>query len=256
MSILTRSLIAKSGYDCGFEYVTAETDSGLTLASARHPAALEVNLVGASFDVRVVKGNPSLVSELRRQFSAEHARFRCNSIEQLRALLRRAAELAQSLPNQAQSDFETALAVEFEKLPAAIKGTEVERLVRQRVGQQTFRSAMLDYWGGACAVTGIALPEVLRASHARPWADCATDAERLDVYNGFLLSANMDALFDRFLISFDEEGRLLVSDAISDRDLERLGLDRRLRLRWLATEHAHYLDYHRAIYTETAAKIG
>jgi len=256
VSILTRSLIAKSGYDCGFEYVTAETNSGLILASAGHPTALEVDLVGRFFGIRVVKGNPSLVGELRSHFPAEHARFSCDNIEQLRALLRRAAELAQSLPNQAQSDFETALAVELDKLPVAIKGTEVERLVRQRVGQQTFRSAMLDYWGGACAVTGIALPEVLRASHAKPWADCATDTERLDVDNGFLLAANLDAMFDRFLISFDAEGRLLVSDAISDQDLERLGVDRHLGLRWLATEHAHYLDYHRAIYAEAAAKIG
>ncbi len=78
--------------------------------------------------------------------------------------------------------------------------------MRQRVGQQKFREAMLEYWGGACAVTGVGLSEVLRASHAKPWAECASDAERLDVFNGFLLNANLDALFDRFLVSFDEHG--------------------------------------------------
>ena len=41
-------------------------------------------------------------------------------------------------------------------------------MVRQRVGQNKFRDAMMDYWGGACAVTGVAIPEVLRASHASP----------------------------------------------------------------------------------------
>jgi hypothetical protein len=60
--------------------------------------------------------------------------------------------------------------------------------VRQRVGQEVFRAALIDYWGGACAVTGLALPEVLRASHSQPWADCTTDEERLDVFNGFLLA--------------------------------------------------------------------
>ena len=45
------------------------------------------------------------------------------------------------------------------------------------------------------------------ASHAKPWAECANDAERLDVFNGFLLVANLNALFDRFLISFDDTGR-------------------------------------------------
>src|SRR5690606_28165042 len=109
-----------------------------------------------------------------------------------------------------------------------------------RVGQQAFRSAMLDYWGGACAVTGIALPEPLRASHAKPWADCTSDAERLDVFNGFLLSANLDALFDRFLISFSDVGDLLVSPDIAPADRALLGLDRPLRLRWLAAEHLPY----------------
>ena len=55
---------------------------------------------------------------------------------------------------------------------------------------------MLDYWGGACAVTGVALAQALRASHAKAWALCATDAELVDVYNGFLVCANLDAFFD------------------------------------------------------------
>lgn len=105
---------------------------------------------------------------------------------------------------------------------------------------------MLDYWGGACAVTGIAIPEVLRASHAKPWVDCASDAERLDVFNGFLLCANLDALFDRFLISFSSAGELLVSTAISAADREKLGLFDGMRLRWLAPGHAPYLQYHLA----------
>ncbi|MFN2857939.1 HNH endonuclease, partial [Escherichia coli] len=88
---------------------------------------------------------------------------------------------------------------------------EVERLVRQRVGQDRYRDALLAYWGGACAVTGVTVTETLRASHAKPWAECTDDTERLDAFNGFLLVANLDALFDRFLISFDGTGRLLIS---------------------------------------------
>ena len=125
-------------------------------------------------------------------------------------------------------------------------GTEVERMVRQRVGQQRFRETMLDYWGGACAVTGVAVPAVLRASHARPWADCASDAERLDVFNGVLLTANLDALFDRFLISFDEQGRLLTSPALVADDWRSLGVAAGMRLRWMAPEHQVYLAFHQA----------
>jgi putative restriction endonuclease len=110
---------------------------------------------------------------------------------------------------------------------------------------------MLNYWGGACAVTGIALPDVLRASHAKPWAECDSDAERLDVFNGFLLTANLDALFDRFLISFNEAGELMASNQLPESTIEKLGLDRALYLRWLAKEHLPYLQFHHERFRST-----
>ena len=106
---------------------------------------------------------------------------------------------------------------------------------------------MLDYWGGACAVTGLAVPEVLRASHAKPWADCTSDAERLDVFNGFMLSANLDALFDRFLITFDDTGKIIISSRLNLAQRDGLGLNPSLCLRWIANEHLPYLQYHRSL---------
>ncbi|MDC0682621.1 HNH endonuclease signature motif containing protein [Sorangium atrum] len=50
-------------------------------------------------------------------------------------------------------------------------------------------------------MTGLAVPALLRASHIKPWADCETDAERLDVYNGILLAPHLDAAFDRGFIT-------------------------------------------------------
>ena len=47
-------------------------------------------------------------------------------------------------------------------------------------------------------MTGLALPQALRASHAKPWGGGDSDAERLDVLNGLVLAAQLDALFDRF----------------------------------------------------------
>jgi predicted restriction endonuclease len=159
--------------------------------------------------------------------------------------LRRAANLSQVLPNQAVRDYHTAVAQALAELPAENRGTEVERLVRQRAGQERYRNALLSYWGGTCAVTGVSATEALRASHAKPWAECADDAERLDAFNGFLLVANLDALFDRFLISFDDAGHLLTSTRLSQSDLPRLGIHSGMRLRWLASEHRHYLQWHR-----------
>lgn len=128
------------------------------------------------------------------------------------------------------------------------KNTEVERMVRQRIGQNSFRNAMLNYWGGSCAVTGIAVSEVLRASHAKPWVDCTNDTERLDVFNGFLLSANLDALFDRCLITFDDMGKIIISPRLSQDQCDTLGLSPNLCLRWIANEHLFYLQYHRSLF--------
>ncbi len=82
-------------------------------------------------------------------------------------------------------------------------------------------------------------------SHAKPWTDCASDSERLDVFNSFLLNANLDALFDRFLISFEDSGEMLVSPTISIFYRTLLGLNILLRLRWLAEGHIPNLKYHR-----------
>lgn len=246
MNPLQRTLIEKTGNDNGFEHVVASDVSGVTLASARHANRALVGLDSGAYHVRFETGSQSLLPELQRSFPAKVAdAFRAATEADLAALLRRAASLSRALPSQAANDYQLAVAAELAVLPANVAGTEVERMVRQRVGQNKFRNAMLDYWGGCCAVTGVSIPEVLRASHAKPWAECATDAERLDVFNGFLLSANLDALFDRFLISFDEEGLLIVSPMLSATDLHSLGISLHMRLRWVNPLHQPYLKLHR-----------
>ena len=119
----------------------------------------------------------------------------------LHELVREMWRLARALPLAPLREFEK----QTRGLPRA---TEAERLVVQRVGQDVFRAALMDYWGGRCAVTGCAEPLLLRASHIKPWALCATDAERLDVKNGLLLAAHLDAAFDCGLIDFDAAGQI------------------------------------------------
>lgn len=246
MNPLQRTLIEKTGNDNGFEHVVASDVSGVTLASARHANRALVGLDSGAYHVFFETGSQSLLPELQRSFPAKVAdAFRAATEADLAALLRRAASLSRALPSQAANDYQQAVAAELAELPVGIAGTEVERMVRQRVGQNKFRDAMMDYWGGACAVTGVAIPEVLRASHATPWAECTSDAERLDVFNGFLLSANLDALFDRFLISFDEHGYLIISPALTGIDLTQLGIEPGMKLRWVNPLHQPYLAMHR-----------
>ena len=248
MNPLQLALIEKYGNDNGFEYVLVSGANGVTLASARHPARALVSIESDAYRLQFQSASTTLCAELERsfpQFCGGADRFTVQGEAALAALLRRAASLARALPNQAVTDFQQAIATELSTLPTSVVGTEVERLVRQRVGQDCFRAAMLDYWGGACAVTGVSVPEVLRASHAKPWAECASDAERLDVFNGFLLTANLDALFDRFLIGFDQRGILMTSPRLSSHDMSRLGISTTMRLRWLAEHHHPYLNYQR-----------
>lgn len=260
MHPLQRALIEKAGHDNGFEYVMPGDAEHAVLASARHPARVRVAVAGQGYEVGINSGSGTLAQELARTFvqsSPRTASFVLQSEAMLARWLRRAAALSQALPNQAVIAFEQQVQTELAELvPAAAQNTEMLRIVRQRVGQQAYRKAMMDYWGGACAVTGIALPQALRASHAKPWAECTTDAERLDVYNGFLLNANLDALFDSFLISFSEEGGVLVSEHIAQPDRERLGMSApgALRLRWVAAQHQTYLGFHRGRFVRLQAE--
>ena len=259
MNPLQRAVIEKVGNEYGFENILPDEREAVCLGSARHRAqvciAQQSDLFKVDFSSTVAGQLPA---ELARSFPGverKDSTFIADSLDELAQLLRRAAALAKALPNQVAVDFEALVNKELEQFHSAlIQNTEVERLVRQRVGQQAFRQAMLDYWGGACAVTGVALPEVLRASHAKPWAECISDAERLDVFNGFLLNANLDALFDRFLITFSDDGELITSSAITAPVRESLGLDKPLSLRWLAQEHQPYLEFHQARFRACADK--
>jgi hypothetical protein len=230
------------------------------LGSARHRAQATITLDKEQLFVEVHSPVAKhLYSELTRSFPAtpqQGERFILGNIDELTVLLRRAANLAHSLPSQVSVDFEVKVSEELTKFSAeGISKTEIERIVRQRVGQNAFRNAMLDYWGGACAVTGIDVPEILRASHAKPWADCLNDAERLDVYNGFLLSANLDAMFDRYLITFDTNGKIVIGSRLSQTQRHSLGLYPELKLRWLADEHFLYLEYHRELFNITETQV-
>lgn len=167
------------------------------------------------------------------------ARYAFAKLGELYGALGRVYQLAASLPDAPLHVFEA----KTRNLP---KTTEAERLIVQRVGQDVFRAALDNYWGGVCAVTGIADRALLRASHAKPWADCTTDAERLDVYNGLLLAAHLDAAFDACLISFEASGKMIFSPGLSDgaRRLLDPGDDFRLPL---TPQHQVFLDHHRAL---------
>ena len=140
-------------------------------------------------------------------------------------------DLAGAIWRRARSLPDEPLRLYHERLSETPDATEVERMRKERIGQDVFREALMLYWDRRCAVTGISEELLLRASHIVPWAECETDAERLNVRNGLLLAAHLDAAFDAYLVSFDTKGRVLFSPRLKEIDIAMLGLHTGMGLR-------------------------
>ncbi len=202
----------------------------LTVAAAPAGVAAEV---GALYLVEPISGP---VPE------GAAAAWRCGSFPALDGLCRRLAVLGHVLPDQPLKRFE----VVVEQLLVEQGGertTERVAEVRRRVGQGQFRDALEKYWGGRCPITGVTDPALLRASHAKPWAE-SSDRERLDVHNGFLLSALWDAAFDAGLVSVGCDGEVVFSRQLGTPDrraLEASALTIRIPL---VEAHHEYLHWH------------
>lgn len=121
------------------------------------------------------------------------------------------------------------------------------REVEAEMTAYLFRDALMRYWHGRCPITGITDPELLRASHMKPWRECDSDDERLDVYNGLLLSALWDAVFDKFLVTFREEGFPEFSSRLSAQARARFDEEIGPPIR-LSDAHMPYLSHHRAAF--------
>jgi mutator protein MutT len=124
------------------------------------------------------------------------------------------------------------------------KITEREWLVISRVGQWWYRKALLEKWNYKCAVTSLDLTWVLIASHILPWK-YASNKERLDPENGILLSPNLDALFDKHLISFNNDWKIIFSEKLKQFQINTLGLTNNMRLSHVTEWMVNYLKKHR-----------
>jgi predicted restriction endonuclease len=127
--------------------------------------------------------------------------------------------------------------------------------VIQRIGQDLFRQALIEYWNGQCPITDITDPALLRASHIVPWAECESDEQRLDVHNGLLLSALWDAAFDAGLVSFADDGGVLISPELGAEAKRQLGASPRRTIEGLTSLHQSNLQWHRKRYSPAGGWI-
>jgi hypothetical protein len=122
--------------------------------------------------------------------------------------------------------------------------TERSGLVTSRVGQGKYRRELMYRWNNRCAVTGLTSTNLLIASHIVPWSE-STDEERLDVNNGLLLSPIYDALFDNNLISFNNDGTIILSNSITKDEYAKIGVTGKESIRGLNESNIQYLQRQR-----------
>jgi hypothetical protein len=242
---IVRTEAQKAAWDNGFRlergvehgwlhYVstTAPGNAWIAGASLRGPWLLSIDHSGVSAELGALSaapvGGPGV------------ATFMFETLTQLHAGLDRVYKLAISLPDVPLARFRA-------KTAALSRTTEAERLVIQRIGQDIFRDALMDYWGGRCPITGITDPALLRASHIVPWSECS-DEQRLDVHNGLLLSALWDAAFDKGMVSFADDGAPLASPQLTEIARRTLAIEEVPALHDLREGHRRNLAAHRARY--------
>lgn len=238
-----RSELREAAWNHGYRRETGEADGWLFFASDINvPGEIGLAVADGGMAWFLTVEHVGVAAELDASPAAPtpsgmRAAFGFADQNRMRAALHRAYALAVSLP--------TLPLYEFEGAVAGLGDTEAERVQRVRIGQDVFRAALLRYWDGRCPVTGVTEGAMLRASHIVPWAECTSDAERLDVHNGLLLVAHWDAAFDAGLVSFDDDGAALFAPSLGEAARSVLGASPLLQL---TSAHRSNLAWHRERY--------
>jgi len=238
-----RSELIEAAWTHGYRRETGVADGWLYFGSDINvpgEIGLAVDEAGAAWFLAI--GHAGVAAELNAPAAEPAPRGMCAAFgfsdrSELRRALHRTYDLACSLP--------TVPLYEYLAEVAGLGETETERMTKLRVGQPIFRRALMLYWKGRCPLTGIEEPELLRASHIVSWAECASDAQRLDVHNGLLLAAHWDAAFDSGLVTFSDEGRPILRAEVGEAAISALRADQ-VPTMSLTEDHRRHLAWHRA----------
>ena len=242
LSMTVRTILEKAAVDNGFSIDQGASGRWLVWRAHAAPARLCLTATGKGYGIGSDHAGAmrGLEPELEK-FPGAPAGFRAVQVPNsgmLNATAGAVWRLARSLPDEPLRRYQL-------RLQEPTGATEVERLRKERIGQDIFREALMLFWDGACAVTGVRHPRLLRASHIVPWAECETDAERLNVHNGLLLAAHLDAAFDAHLISFGIDGQIRFGPKLSGEDIAASGFTPEMRLRRTDSETEVRLALHR-----------
>lgn len=103
--------------------------------------------------------------------------------------------------------------------------TDHRRVTRERV---FFKKAVLSAYNDQCYISGCAVPQMLVASHIRPYSKCRSEADRVSPDNGICLNTFYDKAFDSGLMTITPSMQIFISPIISN------GPQDAFTARWLA----------------------
>ena len=174
-SFIVASECEKAAWQNGFRRKLGEQAGWARFGSTTAEGTLALAAAGPRGPWLLALDHAGVIEALREEASLQPAdlagpglaRYMFESLTALYAILPRLYQLAASLPEAPLQEFQA-------KVRSLPETTEVERLTRQRIGQDIFRTSLLDYWQGSCPLTGITDKALLRASHIIPWRNCAT----------------------------------------------------------------------------------
>ncbi|HOE05144.1 MAG TPA: HNH endonuclease signature motif containing protein [Bacteroidales bacterium] len=152
-------------------------------------------------------------------------------------------------------NIEAVVSKAIEKFPINYDQIETirEAITKIRIGQSQFRNDLLNSERNNCFVTGISNPDLLIASHIKPWKD-SNNQERLDPNNGILLTPTFDKLFDKFLITFNENGNIIWSHNRLDEDTRNRLIQAHSNIAELSiiinNNNQTYIEYHRSVFNQ------
>lgn len=140
------------------------------------------------------------------------------------------------------SDVSKEIELEYANKP----GEDVDAVVKRRIGQGPFRTLLEKENGVSCWLSGLDHRQLLIASHIIPWSK-STPSQKTDPANGLLLSVSWDALFDKGLVSFDDDGKPLRNELLNKNSMQCLGvaMDVYLPRNLLTVKRKEYLTLHR-----------
>ncbi len=180
----------------------------------RTPSSLAMKLSNfASLDpilqdrgIQGLRGASKADREIWQEFYTNWEELAIESEERFQELFENLIPEESELPNQRK----------FNK-PIPIKtprsqptgSTEATVTIKARIGQNFFRQTVLANYNSRCCITGNPIPELLVASHILPWGSYIE--HRLNPHNGLCLARTQDTAFDKGLITFDEDYRLIIS---------------------------------------------